>query len=302
MIADFDDFCTWMYVLISDLFAPLAASVARPGPVPMCTDAELITMAIVGECCGWDQETVLLSRWREHRDLFPHQPERSRFNRRRRDLAQIINLLRQAILQTLDLAQDTHCIIDSLPVPVVQFYYVPQASIEWKIAGATFGHCCSKKQAIFGYKLHLLLTQSGLIRDFELAPANLPDLTVGVELLADHTDLQVLGDKGYISRPAAAELRAERNIALVTVPRSNQRVRPSEEFCHLHAHLRQLIETVNSQLALQLHVETNHAHSFRGLAARLYTKLTAHTLCVWLNRLLGVADVLHLKALAFPNN
>ncbi len=302
MIADFDDFCTWMYVLISDLFAPLAAQVARPGPAPICTDAELITMAIVGECCGWDQETVLLSRWREHRDLFPHQPERSRFNRRRRDLAQAINLLRQALVQTLELAQDTHCIIDSLPVPVVQFYYVPQASTAWKVAGATFGHCCSKKQTIFGYKLHLLLTQTGVIRDFELAPANLPDLSVGSELLAGHTNLQVLGDKGYLSRTAAADLRAGHNIALLTVPRSNQHARPSDAFCHLHAHLRQLIETVNSQLALQLHVETNHAHSFRGLVARLYTKLTAHTLCVWLNRLLGIADVLHLKALAFPLN
>jgi hypothetical protein len=42
----------------------------------------------------------------------------------------------------------------------------------------------------------------------------------------------------------------------VTIPRSNQRARPSAAFCHLHAHLRQLIETVNTQLALQLHVET----------------------------------------------
>jgi hypothetical protein len=306
MIADFNDLCTWMYVLISDLFAPLAPRVARPGPAPACTDAELITMAIVGECCGWDQETVLLSRWREHRDLFPYQPERSRFNRRRRDLAPVVNLLRQAVLHALDLAQDTHCIIDSLPVPVVQFYSVPQASIEWKVAGAAFGHCCSKKQAIFGYKLHLLITQTGVIRDFELAPANLPDLTVGYELLAAHTDLQVLGDKGYISQAVAADLHAPRNIDLVTAPRSNQRHQPSQAFrhlhAHLHAHLRQLIETVNSQLALQFHVETNHAHSFRGLTARLYTKLTAHTLCAWLNRLLGVADALHLKALAFPLN
>lgn len=302
MIRDFDDLCTWMYVLISDLFAPLATHVNRPGPAPACTDAELITMAIVGECCGWDQETVLLSRWGAHRDLFPHQPERSRFNRRRRDLAPVINLLRQAVLQTLDLAQDTHCIIDSLPVPVVQFYYVPQASTEWKVAGATFGHCCSKKQAIFGYKLHLLLTQSGVIRDFELAPANLPDLTVGSELLAGHANLQVLGDKGYISQAVATSLQTQANITLVTVPRSNQRHQPSDAFRHLHAHLRQLIETVNSQLALQFHVETNHAHTFWGLAARLYTKLTAHTLCVWLNRLLGVTDVLHLKALAFPHN
>jgi hypothetical protein len=38
------------------------------------------------------------------------------------------------------------------------------------------------------------------------------------------------------------------------------------------------------------------------LAACLYTKLTAHTLCVWLNRLLGVPDLLHLKSLAFPTH
>jgi hypothetical protein len=39
-----------------------------------------------------------------------------------------------------------------------------------------------------------------------------------------------------------------------------------------------------------------------GLAARLYTELTAHTLCVWLNRLLGVPDLLHLKSLACPTH
>lgn len=301
MIRDFDDVCTWMYVLVSELFAPLAPLVARPGPLPACTDAELITMALVGECCGWDQETVLLSRWQQHRDLFPHQPERTRFNRRRRALAPTINRIRQAILQVLDLADDAQCIIDSLPVPVVQFYYVPQATADWKAAGATFGHCCSKKQAIFGYKLHLLLTQSGVIRDFELAPANITDLEAGTELLTRHRGLRVLADKGYISRAVATELREQAQIQLVTLPRSNQRPQPSAAFRHLHAHLRQLIETVNSQLALQFHVETNHAHTFWGLTARLYTKLTAHTLCVWINRLLGVPNVLHIKTLAFPN-
>lgn len=300
MISDFDDFCTWMYVLISDLFAPLAPRFARPGPAPACTDAELITMAIVSECCGWDEETVLLSRWRERRDLFPIQPDRTRFNRRRRALAPAINLVRQAVLQILDVAQDPQCIIDSLPVPVVQFYHVPQANTDWKAAGAAFGHCCSKKQAIFGYKLHLLLTQGGVIRDFELAPANITDLAAGAELLECHTDLRVLADKGYISQAVADDLRDRRNIHLLTIPRRNHHPQPSEGHRHLHARLRQLIETVNSQLALQLHVETNHAHSFLGLTARLYTKLTAHTLCVWLNRLLGVPDPLRLKALACP--
>jgi hypothetical protein len=59
--------------------------------------------------------------------------------------------------------------------------------------------------------------------------------------------------------------------------------------------------TVNGQLTAQFNVEKNRAHTFYGLAARLYTKLTAHTLCTYINRLLDKADVLQIKQLAFPN-
>src|SRR5262249_721816 len=91
------------------------------------------------------------------------------------------------------------------------------------------------------------------------------------------------------------------DLLLLSVPRRNQTPRPSAAYCHLHAHLRPVIEVVNSQLALQFPIETNHAHTFWGLTARLYTKLATHTLCVWLNRLLGVPDLLRLNCLAFPN-
>jgi hypothetical protein len=62
-----------------------------------------------------------------------------------------------------------------------------------------------------------------------------------------------------------------------------------------------VIETVNGQLSDQFKIEKNRAHTFWGLTARLYTKLTAHTLCLYLNRLLGHADILQIKPLAFPN-
>ena len=65
--------------------------------------------------------------------------------------------------------------------------------------------------------------------------------------------------------------------------------------------VRQLIEAVTSQLSAQFSIATNHAHTFSGLYARLYTKLTAHTLCTYINRLLGVHDYLQIKKLALPN-
>ena len=64
--------------------------------------------------------------------------------------------------------------------------------------------------------------------------------------------------------------------------------------------VRQVIETVNSQLGEQFHIETNHAHSFWGLCTRLVTKLTAHALSIYTNRLPGKTHFLQIKALAFP--
>ena len=105
MINDFDDFCTWMYVVVDDIWLKIAPFFKRPGPKPDCPDSELLAMALIGECRGWDVETEMLSYWQEHRDLFPKIPSQSRFNRRRRALMQAFNMIRQVILQSLDVAQ-----------------------------------------------------------------------------------------------------------------------------------------------------------------------------------------------------
>jgi hypothetical protein len=302
MIEDFEDFCLRMYVTIDDLWPAVAPLVRRRGPAPECSDSELLTMVVVGECRGWDRETEALAHWRRHRDLFPVVPERSRFNRRRRHLAAALNEVRRVLLDRLDLALDRQCAIDSLPVPVMRFHLVPgsRSTSSWKAEGAAFGKVASKKQTIFGDQLHLLVTLNGLIRDFILAPANEPDLAVGADLLAGHTDLVALGDKGYISQPVATALAEERGVRLLTLPRTNQRDQAWAALTALHTHFRQIVETVNQQLAAQFHVEENHAHTFGGLCARLYSKLTAHTLCVSLARRLGHPAPLQVKGLAFP--
>jgi hypothetical protein len=301
MINDFDDFCLWMYILVDDIWQQIAPFFNRPGPKPECSDSELITMALVGECRGWDIETEMLSQWQEHSDLFPVIPTQSRFNRRRRNLMQAFNWIRLAVLRTLDLAYDRQCVIDSLPITVVQFYLVPSSTGDWRAYGASFGKVPSKKETIFGYKLHLLITLGGLILDFELAPANVTDLEIGFELLNEHTDLEVLGDKGYISAKKAAELFEMNRLRLQTLPRSNQKEQLSPEIKHLFNAVRQIIETVNGQLSEQFNIEKNHAHTFWGLMARLYTKLTAHTLCLYINRLIEKPEFLQIKSLAFPN-
>ena len=303
MISDFNDFCTWMYVVVDDIWLKIAPFFKRPGPAPECPDSELLAMALIGECRGWDLETEMLSQWQEHRDLFPVIPTQSRFNRRRRGLMQAFNLIRRVLLQCLDVAQDRQCVMDSLPLPMVQFRLVPFASSssDWRAYGSTYGKVPSKKQTIFGYKRHLLIAMNGVILDFELAPANECDSEVGFELLSEHTDLQVVGDKAYLSAEKAAHLWQQNRIQRTTIPRRNQQKQLPHTLRRLYNSIRQMIETVNAQLAQQFKIEVNHAHSFWGLCTRLYTKLAAHTLCIFLNRLLDKPAFLQIKALAFPS-
>ena len=242
-----------------------------------------------------------MSYWNEHPDLFPIVPSQSRFNRRRRNLREAFKLIQGIILQMLDLAQDRQVLIDSMPVPVVQFHHAPQASRDWLIHQADFGKVSSKKVTIFGYKLHLLVTLNGLIIDFHLAPASCHDLKVAEDILSNHSDLEVFGDKAFISAQLAQELREERRILLRTLPRDNQKIALPKAIRHLHNRVRQMIETVNGQLTEQFNLEKNHAHSFWGLSTRLLTKLTAHTLSIYINRLLGKPEYLQIKSLAFHN-
>lgn len=212
-----------------------------------------------------------------------------------------LDLLRQWILEQLDLAWDDYCLLDSLPVPVVEFHHAPRASRQWAVYGAAFGKVSAKQATIYGYKLHLLTTASGVTLDYVLAPANVRDLAVAEELLPHYRDLAVLADKAYISAPVADDLYQHQRVALLTWPQRNQRQQLPEILRKPFQDLRRQIETLNSQLTEQFRIERNHALSAWGLCARIATKLTAHTLCVFINRLLDQPNCLHVKQLAFPN-
>ncbi len=266
----------------------------RPGPAAECTDSEVITLTVVAELVGLDEEDAFPAYvGRNHRALFPHLPERSRYNRRRRTLTMATNALRRQIGRRVwaDLPADERdrCLIDSLPVPVVGFAHATGRH-RWR-GDAGYprgdGYNVTKKQTIHGFKLHLLATHSGIILDFAVVPANVADGDLTALLLADQTHLTLLGDKAYLSAPLRAQLRWERAINLHAPTRANARVPMPAPLVRLIAHFRQAIETLNGQLAEHFGVERNHAKSLSGRCVRIQAKLTAHTFGLFLNQHAG---------------
>ncbi len=301
MIADFADLCTYVYVLVDERYRVVAAPHDhRPGPRSAFTDSEVITLTLVAELLGLDEETAFLAYLgRHHRALFPLLPERSRYNRRRRCLTEVTNRVRAGLLHDLlpylRPEERDLCVIDSLPVPVVGFHHARGAH-RW-YGEAAYGYVAAKRQTIFGYKLHLLITHGGLILDFALVPANHADGALTEQLLIDKARLTALGDKGYLNGPLQAHLAARNDIVLLTPKRKNQRAHWPAALTQAINHFRQSIETINSRLTGQLQLQRNHAKSVSGLCARVQAKLTAHTVGLYLNRLLG-QPLLALKPLA----
>src|SRR6201993_1465728 len=79
-----EDLFVYVYVLVDDAISSRAVAIpARPGPAPACTDAELLTVALVRQLLGRRSEAGFLAEVaRDWAPLFPRLPHQSEANRR----------------------------------------------------------------------------------------------------------------------------------------------------------------------------------------------------------------------------
>jgi hypothetical protein len=81
-----EDLFVHIYVLVDDAIMDKAVVIpARPGPVPACSDAEVLTVALARHVLGRRSEAGWLAEVkRDWARLFPRLPVQSEFNRRAR--------------------------------------------------------------------------------------------------------------------------------------------------------------------------------------------------------------------------
>jgi hypothetical protein len=115
--------------------------------------------------------------------------------------------------------------------------------------------------------------------------------------LTDHKNhLTILGDKGYIGDKIHSELEKERNIILLSLKRNNSKAQLPKQLRQQIFKKRRLIEIVNSQFSEQLNIAKVLAKSRLGLLARLETKILAHNICCFINKvLMKSVDTLKIK-------
>ena len=93
--------CKQIMATLYDAYFP-GAEALRPGPKSRCPDSDILTISWLLELIGKDSECAGYKLVKaELSDLFSFLPERSRFNRKRRNLCHASEKLRQVLIQFL---------------------------------------------------------------------------------------------------------------------------------------------------------------------------------------------------------
>jgi hypothetical protein len=264
-----------VYCLIEDWLA--GQRLRQRGPHPILADSEALTIECVGEFLGIDTDKGLYEHFcRYWGDWFPalSRIHRTTFVRQAANLWAVKAQLCQQLLGQVSF-DPAVSVLDSFPMPVCRFGRADRCR---RLAGlAAFGRDEGATQTFYGLRAHLRVCWPGVIADGQLAPANLHDLALAEDLLADAHGW-VLGDRAYWS-PARAGLLADQGVRLLAPP-SRSAKGPGPRPPGRLVQARRRIETVIGQLVERYHAKRGWARDAWHLWSRWQRKLLSHPLAV----------------------
>jgi hypothetical protein len=198
--------------------------------------------------------------------------ERSRFNRRSRQLIWLVQFIRKAMSEMLP--SDRLAIIDSFPLPLCQPVRNHRATIFKGLAD--IGYNASKHLWFYGFKVHMLVTLSGYILNYVVTPASVHDIKVVSDLLEGCKQSVILGDLGYLSSELKMNLKQE-GYHLWTPFRQNMAGAEEHNNWKVMA-MRRTIERHFSELCRLFDIEHTLARGLSGLQLRMEQIILAHNL------------------------
>jgi Transposase DDE domain len=269
-----------VFCLVDDELQALALGRLRQrGPLPALTDAEVLTIEIVGEFWKLNTDRDLYRHFRQyHPKEFPALAtlHRTSFARQAANLLRVKQLVQRRLAEKLA-GLDGVWLADGMPVHACQF---ARATFCSRFAGqADYGYDHLIKRTFYGFRLHLRTTREGVILAYELAPARANEAAVLPEL-GPPPGSTGIGDRGYGGTPLR-EAMAEAGVRLLAPPRRKCEDKPGDRGrAAVLASVRYRIETVNGQLAGRYEMKRTWARDLWHLCHRVARKILSHTVMI----------------------
>jgi len=272
----------YVYCLVDDAIKARVLSIPRrPGPAPACTDAELLTIALVRGLLGRRSESGFLAEVRrDWPHLFPRLPGQPEVNRRTRWLWGAFEQLRAMLAARLP--EDDCQQVDTSALPVKHTSRV-RGSDGWTGPGnglaARFGRDAAHAEWFYGFRLAIKTDLgSRVIRAWGIVPAAVNERDVADDLLhAGPPPRDLLADRGFTGAAFAAG-QAARGTAVLIPPAKGQRHAMPPILRKIIAEWRNRIETTFGEITDLMGLARHGAHTFWGLLTRTAATIAAHTL------------------------
>jgi hypothetical protein len=274
-LSELEEVVTVLFCLVDDTYRILNPRLRRYESLKRLSDSEVISLALLQQLRGVESErSFLRDAQRFFSELFPGVVglHPSSLHRRVRKLRRFLEPLRRQIVRELVGDPET-LVVDSTLLSVLHPRQVEQSTGFEGAAWVRWGSF-----SIYGVKLHLLCATNRVPVSYELTPANVADVCLAEELVAEAAlgggvARKLFGDLAYRSE-ALEDALAETGILLVT-ERSRQ-----------HGN-RQQVEIALASLKREFRLEGTLATTLVGLVTRIAAKVTAYTYGFFVNRLLG---------------
>jgi hypothetical protein len=279
---DISTFVVAVFCLVDDQLK--GRRIRQRGPYPRLSDAEVLTIEVVGEFLGMDTDEAIFRYFREHYgEWFPALCEvhRTTFARQSANLWRVKEDIWQELLSYTP-HDPAFALCDSMPLPACLFARAYRCR---RFRGeATFGKDTLLKQTFYGFRVHARVCWPGVITRLSVAPANAHELSVLPELVEFSSGL-IVGDRNYHSPDTKKEL-ATMGVELVA-PYSSKKRDPAPKRSALLSRFRYRIDTVFSQLTGRYSVKRVWARDTWHLTSRLLRKVLSHTVAFLLNDRMG---------------
>jgi len=286
---DISTFIISVFCLIDDRLKKEEGRLRRGGPAPKLSDAEVLTIEVVGEFLGIDTDKGIYRHFRRHyAEWFPalRTVHRTTFARQAANLWTVKEMLWKHLLGQVCFDPEVS-LIDSFPVPTCRFARAYRCRI--LAEESAFGYDEMTKQTFYGLRAHLRVCWPGVIVEMDLAPSNVHDLRLAEELLQGaQEEGWVLGDRNYWS-PELAKRLGKEGLSLLAPYKSKKR--EGKRWPSWLVQKRRRIETVISQLTERYRAKRVWARDRWHLTSRWLRKVLSHTIAVYFCQQSGLSPL-----------